>query len=290
MKRFDDRFGDVDFRLGPFYFVFQPLEQISRRAERLSLPYERRSVFFKQRIVFCRKEGIFYGFEFFAHASEDKPCVQLLFLFRTEEEILYFGDQLLGGRPRDVIAIFESNRLDVEFIERLGHRLNFLSSAFVRDGGLNIFPKSRKHGIEFSSTGAAIGLIFQKHRFGNLFSDFYNRVEAGKRVLENHSDFIAAKLVHFLFGHFQKVLPVIENFPALNNSVPRKNPHDRAAGNGFSGAGFSYDRKGFTLIKIERNISHGLNSSVYGTERDNEIFNLQFLFHNLSPPRREAKG
>ena len=62
----------------------------------------------------------------------------------------------------------------------------------------------------------------------DLLSNGKNRVERGHGLLEDHGDFAAANLSHFIFALFQQVLPFKEDLAAYDFSRRRLNQlHDR---------------------------------------------------------------
>ena len=161
--------------------------------------------------------------------------------------------------------IFQRNRFDVEFVERLDKFLHFSARfrAFrFAHGRVDIFFKRRETGVELHPARTAVCLIFQKHGLGDLLSDLDDRIEAGERVLKDHGDFIAADLMHILLGHLEEIFAVVEDLAALHDRVSRKDSQNRLGRDGLSRTRFAHDCKRFSALKVEGDLADRLHRTL----------------------------
>ena len=201
--------------------------------------------------------------------------IDLLLLFGHEEEIFNDRDHFLCRRARLVVAVFQLDRLNVEIVKGFDVLFNFcdrniLVVVFCKSGLYRLKQRS-KHFVEGFAAFLAVRLVFKEHRLGDLLTDAHDGVERRQRVLEDHCDLVSAQLVHLLFGNAQQVASVVKDLSALINRVHRRDTHDRFRCNGLTRAGLTDDRQRFSLVQIERYITHSLYLTCIGAEADLQI-------------------
>ena len=123
-------------------------------------------------------------------------------MLHSEEEVINICDQLLRMSTRYAVIIFQSDRLDIETIKRLDEAADLFDRTLIAltDCRFHMLFEFRKHLVELFPAGTAICFVFQQHRFRDLLPDLNDRIETGKRILEDHRDLIAADLVHIVFA------------------------------------------------------------------------------------------
>ena len=149
--------------------------------------------------------------------------------------------------------------------------------------GRNILFQLGEHRVKALFAIRAPLLVVQDHRFGQLSADAHDGVEGGQGVLEYHREPVTAQGVEFLFGDFQQVAAVIDNFAAFDHGVAREDAHDRACGNGFAGATLAGNGQRFTRVQIEGNIAHRAHRAVIGAERDRQISYFELRHQSPTP-------
>ena len=121
-----------------------------------------------------------------------------------------------------------------------------------------------------------------------LFADADDGIERGKRILEDHADFVAADLVELFFGDLEEILAAIEDGSAFDDGVGRQDTHDGLGGNRFAGSGFPDDAKGLAFIEVKGDAADGLDDAMVRLEGNREVIDLDYLFfffsHYCSPP------
>ena len=204
----------------------------------------------------------------------------MLFFACFKEEIFDFRKELDGFAVRLVIAVFKLVALDAHFIESFNELIDFGCLGGVVCLEHILFEHGEK-GVEVLLRLSAACLIFKEHSLGDLFSYFNDGVKGGKRILENHRDFIAADLAHLVLGNSQKVFAVIEDFAALDDGVSGEDSEDCLTRYGFTGAGFADDCEGFSAFKVKGDVADSLQRAVRGTEGYLKVFYFKNFIHSL---------
>ena len=171
---------------------------------------------------------------------------------------------------------FELLELFYEFLVVLG----FLTVSAISVALVRAVKKSVDLAVEIVSAVLSVDLVFKNHRFGKLFTDTNDGVEGGKRILENHRDFVASDLVEVFLVDFKKVFTVVEYLAAFDDRVVSENSENCSDRNGFTRAGLAYYAEGFAFFEVETDVSYCLNLSVTGSEGYFKIVNFKF-FHFL---------
>ena len=114
------------------------------------------------------------------HAVQRCHDVNLLLLFRKEEEVFNDRNHFLSRRARLVIAVFQLERLNVEIIKGLDIFFHLLDGnvrvVILRKSDLYRLKQSGKHFVEGFAAFFAIRLVFKEHRLCDLLTDAHNRV------------------------------------------------------------------------------------------------------------------
>ena len=97
----------------------------------------------------------------------------------------------------------------------------------------------------------------QVQYFGDLLSDLHDRVERGKRILENQTDAVAADLMEIILGNLGEIHAVIFDLSFFNNRIRREDAHDRLNADRFAGAGFAHDRHSLAALEVKAYAAHG---------------------------------
>ena len=96
--------------------------------------------------------------------------------------------------------------------------------------------------------------------FGDDVHDFFTRVEAGHRILENHLH-VGMQETFIFTAHLTGDIASAE----LNRSFRRMiKADDGAAGCGFTGTGFAYKSVGFSFVNIEVDAINGFDCEFTG--------------------------
>ena len=122
----------------------------------------------------------------------------------------------------------------------------------------------------------------EQHSLGQLFSDLYDGVKTGQRILEYHSYFVAAQFLEIFLGYLQQILSVVDDFSAFDDRVACQNAHYGAACNRLAAARLAHDCQRFALVQVKTDVTYGLHFAVLSAERNNQIFHFEFLFHDYS--------
>ena len=87
---------------------------------------------------------------------------------------------------------------------------------------------------------------------GNLVAHREHGVEGRHGVLENHRDFLAAHLAHFLGTHFEQILVLEEDF-ARDHLAGRRGDeaHHAEGGGGLAGAGLAHEADGLSALEAQ---------------------------------------
>ena len=191
-----------------------------------------------------------------------------MFSFGSENGVVDIFPHFFGSRSRLVVSVFEYVCANAETVEFLCHRGNLVGGFFALVGRFyHSKAKIFERCIELLTAVTSCRTVFQQHSLGYLLTDFHYRVERGKRILKDHRKFIAPERHHIAFRNTQKILSVVDDFTALDYRVTRKYTHYRPVGYRFTRPRFADYRKGFALIKIERNVPYSLNFTVSRAER-----------------------
>ena len=132
------------------------------------------------------------------------------------------------------------------------------------------------HGLFFAQ------IFMQHHRFRDLLTNSYHRVQGGHRVLENHGDIIAAHMLQFLFAHFQDFFPIQDDRSVGNHARRvRHQVQDGECGRCFTRAGFTHQPECTFLPDTERDAVDGAHDAVIRIKADNKVFYFQYIFHHF---------
>ena len=127
-------------------------------------------------------------------------------------------------------------------------------------------------------------LLVQPQPLGQLTTHGEHRIQRRHRLLKDHTDLVAANRAHQILIGFRQirlaVFAAIKQQPAARNLTTAElyQPHQRQAGNRFTGPGFANDTNGFARKNLERNILYPHNRTVLCLE-----FDLQVLDRGNGP-------
>ena len=110
----------------------------------------------------------------------------------------------------------------------------------------------------------------------NLLADLCGRVHAGHRVLENHSDFLAANFLHFFFAGLHDVVP--GQIDAAFDDARRGHRvelHNRLRGHGLAAAALADNRQHLALVHVQRHAADSLDLARIGVKRHMQVFHIQ---------------
>ena len=232
------------------------------------------------------EEGVLQQLDLRGKATDSCLHIQLLVLAGAEQEVLDILHQASGSSIVIVVGQLQVVGADAELIEGSGHFLDAIGLIGVCLG--HIAAQQAQSPVEVTASLTAAGLVLQQHSLGDLLTDAHNGVQRGQRILEDHSDFIATDLVHFLFGDLQQILTVINDLAAFDDGVAGQDAHNGTAGNGLTGAGLANDGQGLAALQVEGDIADSLHLAVVGTEGDLQILNFKVLCHYSSAPLKEG--
>jgi len=105
----------------------------------------------------------------------------------------------------------------------------------------------------------------------DLVTDPVQRVQAGERILKDHSDALAPDPAHFFRRQIVDPRPRQVDLAAGNAAGRIDQADDREAGDGFSGAGLADHAQNFPLGDVEGNPVDGAQPATAGDELHPEI-------------------
>ena len=107
--------------------------------------------------------------------------------------------------------------------------------------------------------GLPLHSLVQRQRFADLRADGFERIQAGHRILHDHSDFLSAH-AEPLFFRFKggKVLFAVTDAAAGDAAVGIQQTHERFAEHGFTAAGFPHDGKALAFTDVEADTPNGV--------------------------------
>ena len=154
--------------------------------------------------------------------------------------------------------------------------LTHSAGEFVRIHSHALFRVGNSHVGEhgqgaFAGVGAADFFVDQQ-RFHQLLFDTQERIQASHRVLENHRDAAAAKLVELPVRNGEQI-DAVENGLAAFDACGRlrEKSHDGVGGDGFSGPGFADNSQRFAAIDLKGDIPRGAHDPCASVEGDAEV-------------------
>ena len=97
--------------------------------------------------------------------------------------------------------------LELEGVELFAHFLDLcgLCGIAVCKCGDHIFLEKCEIAVKCGAASLLACLALEEHCLGKLITDSHNGVKAGKGILEDHCDFIAADLIEFVLGDLEKI-------------------------------------------------------------------------------------
>ena len=190
-------------------------------------------------------------------------------LFDVEKQIFHVFKPRACVLASVVECSFKFDMIALKRIEIL-HSLrvfNSLFGFFVNAHGLvHGIEQSLHHTVEGFARLFSVGAIFENHCLGELHAYTVDRIERGKRILEYHRDFVAAKLVEVFLVNLKKIHAVVQNLTAFNDCVWSGYTDNRLVRDRFSGAGFTDDCERFALVQIKVYTANGLHFAGIRTE------------------------
>ena len=108
--------------------------------------------------------------------------------------------------------------------------------------------------------------------FHNLVAAGQQRIQRGKRLLEDHRQIFSFNLREFLLLHGQRIPAVKCNCAAGNASgLFRNEPHNGHGGHAFAAARFAYDSQYLAFIHVEGYSVHCLCRVIFTPEFRDQI-------------------
>jgi hypothetical protein len=120
---------------------------------------------------------------------------------------------------------------------------------------------------------AQFGVRF--NRLDNLGADAHDRVQAGRRLLEDHRDAAAPHIAHAALGQGQQVLAVQPHGAAGDAAVLGQQAHQRQRRHALAAAALAHQGEGLAARQREPHAVYGLHEAGVGVQLDLEAVDLK---------------
>jgi hypothetical protein len=129
---------------------------------------------------------------------------------------------------------------------------------------------------------ALVDVLVRLDRLDDLLADPVDGIERGHRVLEDHPELVAAKVLHVAVRDVQQVRALVEHL-ALKASVHAAcQPHERHRGDALARARLAHDPEHLAAFELQREPVDRAHGAVLGCEPDFEVVDLEQAFgHQL---------
>ncbi len=131
----------------------------------------------------------------------------------------------------------------------------------------------------------------------NLCADGLEGVQAGHRVLQNHSDFAPADgQPFFLRGKAGQVFSVVPDAAVIHPAVDVVEAHKGLGQHALTGAAFPHDGQGFPLVQLQGNVPDGVQHLAAQVKLDIQMLHpkngmlILFLHEHFLPAYRWFLG
>ncbi|MNV56998.1 hypothetical protein D3C71_1493080 [compost metagenome] len=129
-------------------------------------------------------------------------------------------------------------------------------------------------GGAFACTGL-VHLQVQAQHFHQLKADGEARVQAGRRVLENHGHVLAHQGAALGVGQAQQVVPRKTQPVGADTARVANQSHQRHHGDAFPGTRLPDDAQHFTFVKLQADAVHGVHYRALGGKLHAEVVYLK---------------
>src|SRR5262249_30548827 len=117
------------------------------------------------------------------------------------------------------------------------------------------------------------------HRLGDLLADGEDRIERGRRLLEDHGDAAAAQVGERARPHVEDLVALQPDAARPARTPLRMQAQDRAQGDALARARLAQDPQGLAALEVEAHAGHGMHGAVGRGEGDVEIAHLEEVAH-----------
>ena len=203
-------------------------------------------------------------------------------LFDLKKDVFDLGHSLNSRVVSNIVSSFKLKMLILKFVEvsALCGKLACLCRVALGNC-LDHFSLQRLEiSVKVYPAFLLTSLTLEDHSLGKLSTDLNDRVKGGHRILEDHSDLVAADLVEIVLIDLKQILTVVNDLAVLNDGVTCENTEDRLTCNRLTRTRLTNDSKCLTLLKVKVNTANRLNLTRVGVERYSQIFNVKFICHN----------
>ena len=112
-------------------------------------------------------------------------------------------------------------------------------------------------------------------RLDDLVAHGHDRVQAGRRLLEDHRHAAPAHRAHARLGQCERVFAVELDAAVGDATVVRQQAHQGQCGHALAAAGLADQREGLAAFDRQRQSVDGLDQAGFGVERDLEVLDVQ---------------